>query len=474
MIGLQDEFVLVAPDGRRIVLSQGLFIYVNLFNGVYMVNGNTPFAQVSVNPNNPAILGLTNLSAYEWEVNIPGKGVVRISNGRSVRLEHGLALIIGPYRFRVERNGMPNRGMVQYGWILRITNGNNAGREFILNKGIHYIGSGAPSDIVIFDPHIAAKQMELNVRNNQVIITNLVYGGVISTNKGVFQTTALGPGDSFMINGISFMLLNPALTQARMNPAPWQNIKWNYKTIGVAMSGMALAFVLLYLMTGVTNIIPALLLIVSSVVPLTAIAYLVEKYDKTGISFRTLTGSFLLGGTVGILAAIFFEWTADVMLGGLLPLAILAGVIEEPAKLITTFWRWKHPLYDRPMDGLIIGTVCGFGFAVFETAGYGLTSLLHGGVGDLLVTLAVRSFLTPFGHGIWTGITGAAFWECDRDVTKAMKDKRFQKALMVAIGLHVLWDSGMIFGNVLFPLIISASISALYFNNLLHRQGYSV
>ncbi len=244
------------------------------------------------------------------------------------------------------------------------------------------------------------------------------------------------------------------------------------------MTGLALVFIALYLMTGVTNIIPALLLIVSSVVPVTAIAYLVEKYDKTGISFRTLVGSFLFGGTVGVIAAIFFEWTANVILGGIIPLAILAGVIEEPAKLFATFWRWRHPVYDRPMDGLIIGSVCGFGFAVFETAGYGLTALLHGGVEGLLMTLAIRSFLSPFGHGLWTGITGAALWECGRDIKRAINDTRFQKALLIAVGLHMLWDSSNSFSNypllMFIPVIISAILSMRIYKRLLDKHGYSL
>jgi RsiW-degrading membrane proteinase PrsW (M82 family) len=477
MAGLQDDFILIAPNGSRIGLAQGLMLYAQSIPGFQASFGPGPFAQVSSNPNNPQIQGITNLSRIDWNANIPGKGYVRIAPGKTVRLEHGLTLDMGPLHVRIEQNRMRSSVVVRPQWRIRITNGAIAGSEYQLTPGRHCLGSGPTSDIRIADPLIASQQAELNVFNDHVIVSNLAYGGGISVFGGVVQTANLGSGDEFSLNGRSFQLTNPALAATRASPLPLMNVTWNYRTIGGLMAGMALAFIVLFVLTRVTNLIPALLFTVSAVVPVTAIAYLVEKYDKTGISLRTLAGSFLFGGTLGILSAILLEWPAASAIGALALMPVMAGAIEEPAKLFATFWRWNHPVYDRPMDGLIIGSACGFGFAMFETAGYGLTNLLRGGVEGLIVTLVLRSFLSPFGHGLWTGITGAAFWECGRDPRRVIHDPRFQKAMLIAIGLHVLWDCSMIFGMIpgmtLLPILGSAVLSVRIYKRLLERRGYS-
>src|SRR5262249_5430798 len=168
--------------------------------------------------------------------------------------------------------------------------------------------------------------------------------------------------------------------------------------------------VLLYVLLVITlnpNIVPVTLIAMSAVVPATTITYLVGKYDTTGISFHTLAITFLAGGTIGIIAALLNGLAAEIVIGGLLLLPIFAGLYEEPAKFLATAWRWNHPRYDRPLDGLIIGTVSGFGFAVFETAGYGFDATIEKGFASLLAVMIIRGISAPFGHGLWAGTIAA-------------------------------------------------------------------
>jgi len=167
----------------------------------------------------------------------------------------------------------------------------------------------------------------------------------------------------------------------------------------------------------------------------------------------------------------------------LLLLPIFAGLYEEPAKFLATAWRWNHPRYDRPLDGLIIGTVSGFGFAVFETAGYGFTAMASdegGGLGSLLYVMVVRSISSPFGHGLWSGIVAAAFWQNGRSLKRALNSRSFGVACLWAVGLHGLWNLGTIFHGFKYGCgiygygisILSAILSVREYRRLLANKGY--
>jgi len=160
---------------------------------------------------------------------------------------------------------------------------------------------------------------------------------------------------------------------------------------------------------------------------------------------------------------------------------IFAGFYEEPAKFFATFWRWRHPRYDRPMDGLILGTVSGLGFAVAETAGYGFGPAIMGFVGSgvegagfsmLLIIMLERGLASPFGHGMWTGIITAAYWQNGRDLGRAFRARSFVIACAWAIGLHALWNASAIPYVSWFAIITSASLTAWQYHLLLVAKGY--
>jgi hypothetical protein len=100
------------------------------------------------------------------------------------------------------------------------------------------------------------------------------------------------------------------------------------------------------------------------------------------------------------------------------------------------------------MDGLILGTVSGLGFAVAETAGYGLAAMM-GPRGEsmsaLLYLMVIRGIGSPFGHGLWSGILAAAFWQCGRDLKRAFRSRVFGIAALWAVGMHALWNSSSLF-----------------------------
>jgi protease PrsW len=233
--------------------------------------------------------------------------------------------------------------------------------------------------------------------------------------------------------------------------------------------------------------VPVTLLAMAAAIPLPAICYLIDRYDGKRLSFYTLAITFVSGGTVGIIAAMIAFMVGGVATCGLIFVPIFAGLLEEPAKLLATAWRWRHPGYDRPIDGLLLGAISGFGFAVFETAGYGFTAMQDAqekGLSAVLQIMVLRGLSGPFGHPIWSGILAAAFWQCGRDLRRAVKARTFQIAFLWAVGLHAVWNAsaiGSLVGEKDSPavtvlsfgfIILSAVAGVREFRRLLANKGY--
>jgi len=375
---------------------------------------------------------------------------------------------------------------VSRGWKLRVVAGKSAGNEYDLKPGRHLIGSGRQATIQVPDPSVAEEHLELDVQTGHVLLTDRSGrpNGLLVNGKPARQHQAQ-VGDEVQTGVFRFQLINAGLAAAK--PAPADNWVESQATslmarLGklethwqVALVSGTLAGLLLLLMALTSNPImaPVTVLAVSIVAPATVIAYLVERFDKTGISLRTLALTFIFGGTIGFVVTIVAGSLAGAVTGGLILLPVFAGVFEEPAKLIATAWRWRHPTYDRPMDGLILGAVSGFGFAVFETAGYFLTVMLSDGLQSSIVVVFVRSLSAPFTHGLWSAIIGAAFWQAGRRPQTAIKDKRFLIALGTGVGLHALWNLGAGLGCAA-PFILCgvAYLSLWQFRLRLQNKGY--
>jgi RsiW-degrading membrane proteinase PrsW (M82 family) len=365
------------------------------------------------------------------------------------------------------------------GWRLRVLSGTSLGKEFELPLRQYVLGSRAPANIVIPDPSIAPQHVAIEIFPQYVLVKDCSGGTGMTVNGKRVATAQLIPGDHVTAGTFKFEFSNPSYVS--QGPATRPGSLYHKFVslalplrVGAVTLAVATTLFILLVTTRNPNLVPVTLIAMSAVVPATMICFLVEKYDKTGISFHTLTITFLAGGTLGVISAMFGFIVGGLATGGLLILPIFAGVWEEPAKFLATSWRWRHPGYDRPMDGLIIGTVSGLGFAVFETAGYGFTFLIQeGDFGAVLRVLALRSLTSPFGHGLWSGIIAAAFWQCGRDLRRAVRERTFQIAVLWGVGLHALWNaSATIPGFGIGCVILSAILSVREYRKLLLNKGY--
>ena len=150
--------------------------------------------------------------------------------------------------------------------------------------------------------------------------------------------------------------------------------------------------------------------------------------------------AFALGGALGVWCSALLENELE----RIAPMSYYLDVatVEECIKLMLV-WLLARRLgaYTR-RDGMLLGAVVGLGFAAFESAGYAFHSaVIHHADQSMavLLTQLSRGLLTPFGHALWTALVAGALFA-------AAKDGRLRMTwnvlswLLVAIGLHLLWD----------------------------------
>lgn len=149
---------------------------------------------------------------------------------------------------------------------------------------------------------------------------------------------------------------------------------------------------------------------------------------------KYVIATFLIGATLSVSVAYVLEGVLT--LGGiikpLLPatafyVALVAGIVEEPAKALALLLPFRARQMDGVMDGIVYGVAAGLGFAATENFLYGL----GWGVG---VTIA-RAFLTPFAHATWSAIVGVGY-----GLLSEGKSFSVGQFYALAILLHFMWD----------------------------------
>jgi RsiW-degrading membrane proteinase PrsW (M82 family) len=233
--------------------------------------------------------------------------------------------------------------------------------------------------------------------------------------------------------------------------------------IAVLVVGSALYAAVLAALLGTGDVlyVPSLLLLGAAIVPLTFITFL-DGLGRGGLSFAQVATAAALGGVVGVVIAGPLEYGVARQFGSLPTWGV--GLIEEAAKLAVpaVILLWRKP---PPLDGVILGVAVGSAFAVLETMGYALVTLLQSG-GDLdSVTqiLLIRSVTEPGGHAAWTGLACAALFSIRGSRQRWLGWLRFLAVFAGVAWLHSRWDSVtdnngyLILGSVSLILLMAAT-----------------
>ena len=187
-------------------------------------------------------------------------------------------------------------------------------------------------------------------------------------------------------------------------------------------------------------LVPTLVLLGSFLVPVTFAAWAFERGRSDEITTQLLFQTFVVGGVLGVLAASLAE---SYLLRPSWWMFFGVGFIEEAAKLLALALCARHLRTRTLRDGAVLGATVGLGFAAFESAGYALVAsfTVHGlSLVDLVSTELLRGLLTPFGHAVWTAITGALLFSSSRRDRFVVTGRLVAGLIGVSI-LHGLWDS---------------------------------
>jgi len=254
-------------------------------------------------------------------------------------------------------------------------------------------------------------------------------------------------------------------------PQPWMFVR----ILGLALTAFG---VLCYATAkgGNDKFIPGLIVLGALATPLAILVLFFEVNKPRNVSLYLVLKLVVVGGTISLLFTVLLhphilKFVVSVL--GLQSadgerLGWIAGLIEEPAKMLVLIWMVNKPRYNWTLNGLLFGAAVGTGFAVFETAGYAFEELLGGvqkataamvagasgqAVEEAFVAAAVgmfqslfvRGIIEPLGsHAVWTAIVGAGIWRAKREhgfVLDILMSKKFLGPFIAAMALHALWNA---------------------------------
>lgn len=145
--------------------------------------------------------------------------------------------------------------------------------------------------------------------------------------------------------------------------------------------------------------------------------------------------------------------------GNFVGAVISAPLVEESFKgmlVLGMLWFVRRD-FDGVVDGVIYAIFVALGFAATENVLYYARSLEKGGEAGLMVTVGLRGILAPWGHPLYTCMTGIGVGLA-RETTKTWV--RYTAPVFGyfgAVTLHALWNGSAVLSDALqFPLFFLA------------------
>jgi len=161
-----------------------------------------------------------------------------------------------------------------------------------------------------------------------------------------------------------------------------------------------------------------ILSILFGIIPMAILAAsltLFDRYEKEPPLLMIgvfLWGFFIAAGVSIIFNTIFgvglFVVSGSEGLANVGTAVISAPVVEETVKglaVLVVFIYFRNE-FDSVLDGVVYGSLVGFGFAAAENINYIFTGFLSGGAEGLVALIFVRVLLIPFLHATLTSFTG--------------------------------------------------------------------
>ena len=185
---------------------------------------------------------------------------------------------------------------------------------------------------------------------------------------------------------------------------------------------------------------PGIIFIGALIVPFSLLVFFWEVNAPRNINIFDVVRIFFIGGVSSLLITMILDRIIIVGNSEYFG-AIMTGIIEELAKFIVVAYFLKGRKEKYILNGLLLGAAVGAGFAVFETAGYAFAYGLK--IHVMMRIIYTRGILALGGHIVWAAMYGAALVMVkkeDRLKMKYIKDIKFLKYFIFAVGLHAIWN----------------------------------
>jgi RsiW-degrading membrane proteinase PrsW (M82 family) len=125
--------------------------------------------------------------------------------------------------------------------------------------------------------------------------------------------------------------------------------------------------------------------------------------------------------------------------GAFVSTVVSAPLCEELFKGMAVFgvFYFLRREFDGVVDGIVYATFCALGFAAIENITYYARAEMHGQVRD---TFIVRGILAPWGHPLYTSMTGIGFGISRESASTAVRFLAPAGGYLAGVTLHALWN----------------------------------
>jgi RsiW-degrading membrane proteinase PrsW (M82 family) len=213
-------------------------------------------------------------------------------------------------------------------------------------------------------------------------------------------------------------------------------------------------------------VIGILVSLVVGILPMVVYAMILwwfDRYEKEPVPL--LIAAFLWGAVPSIIFSLIAQLLLDIPISYFVePLAadlvgavVIAPLTEEIFKggaLLLLLLLFRREL-DSPLDGIIYGSLVGFGFAAVENIFYFVGTLMETGPGGLAFTIVFRAFVFGLNHAMFTGLTGLGLALARTARNWLVKVGAPIVGLSLAMLTHAIHNGSVSFADLCWPCLIT-------------------
>jgi protease PrsW len=175
---------------------------------------------------------------------------------------------------------------------------------------------------------------------------------------------------------------------------------------------------------------------------------IIDRYDPEPwwcLAMAFLWGAFVATGFAGFINSIvgaFASAAFGAEAGKLIMVVVSAPLSEEIFKglCVLGFFYFLRREFDGVVDGIIYATFCALGFAAVENVSYYARAAVEHGSEGVGMLFFLRGVLAPWGHPLYTSMTGIGFGIARESSNTAVRILAPLGGLAVGIFLHATWN----------------------------------